>query len=141
MNKLIDRLDKAFQLTDDLVNGLSSTDLSLTLSNLPSNTIGEQVWCIVGARESYLQAIIHDHWIGFSCSLTDVSNHKNVMNSIQTSSLSLMEYIQSTDLTEIQTDFLFTLLEHEVMHHGQLIRYMYGNKLTFPESWTERYTV
>lgn len=45
------------------------------------------------------------------------------------------------NLTENQTDFLFTLLEHEVMHHGQLIRYIYGNILRFPDSWTDRYTV
>jgi hypothetical protein len=33
------------------------------------------------------------------------------------------------------------LLEHELQHHGQLIRYVYGNKLEFPESWKKRYTV
>ncbi|MBK8233243.1 MAG: hypothetical protein IPK72_22375 [Candidatus Eisenbacteria bacterium] len=33
------------------------------------------------------------------------------------------------------------LLEHEVQHHGQLIRFVYGNGLTFPESWKVRYTV
>ena len=32
-------------------------------------------------------------------------------------------------------------LEHEVQHHGQLIRFVYGNALTFPESWHDRYTV
>ena len=33
------------------------------------------------------------------------------------------------------------LLEHEVQHHGQLIRYVYGNRLSFPGSWKRRYTV
>lgn len=141
MNKLIERLNTTFSLTEDLVNGLTIHELALTLGDLPSNTIGEQVWCIVGARESYLQAIIHNEWVGFSCSLNDLSSHSSVVDSLETSSRSLMEHIQSTELTDTQTDFLFILLEHEVMHHGQLIRYMYGNKLTFPKSWTERYTV
>jgi spore coat protein CotF len=33
------------------------------------------------------------------------------------------------------------LLEHEIQHHGQLIRYIYGNKLTFPNGWKQRYNV
>jgi hypothetical protein len=33
------------------------------------------------------------------------------------------------------------LLEHEIQHHGQLIRFVYGNRLSFPESWNQRYTV
>jgi hypothetical protein len=40
-----------------------------------------------------------------------------------------------------RTDLAFLLLEHEVQHHGQLIRYVYANGLTFPGSWNERYTV
>ena len=39
------------------------------------------------------------------------------------------------------TKLRFALLEHEVQHHGQLIRFVYGNKLSFPESWNKRYTV
>ena len=38
-------------------------------------------------------------------------------------------------------EYLFALLEHEVQHHGQLIRYCYGNKIAFPQSWHDRYTV
>lgn len=141
MTKLIDRLSATFALTDDLARGLTVEDLTLHLGDLPSNTIGEQIWCIVGARESYFQAIIHDGWTGFSCSLTDLKSHSNVMASLRNSSESIMQYSQSAQFSDSQTDYLFTLLEHEVMHHGQLIRYIYANKLTFPESWTERYNV
>lgn len=52
-----------------------------------------------------------------------------------------MEYLEENQLNEGQTEFLHELLEHEIMHHGQLIRYMYGNKLGFPKSWSDRYTV
>ncbi len=44
-------------------------------------------------------------------------------------------------LTPAQQELAFDLLEHEVQHHGQLIRFVYGNKLTFPPSWHKRYTV
>ncbi|OJF94629.1 hypothetical protein [Alkalibacterium sp. 20] len=141
MKKLVERLNAAFNLTEDLVNGLSVQELELTLGDLPSNTIGEQIWCIVGARESYLQAVIHNEWIGFSCSLKDLTSHSSVMDSLKSSSKACIDQIDSTDLNDTQIDYLFTLLEHEIQHHGQLIRYIYGNKLHFPKSWNERYTV
>lgn len=141
MSKLIERLTTAFKLTEDLVDSLSNDALKLSLGDLPSNTIGEQIWCMVGARESYLQAIIHSEWSGFSCSLTDVSSHSSVSDSLKNSSESCIDYIQSIEPNSIQTDFLFLLLEHEIQHHGQLIRYVYGNKLPFPDSWKDRYTV
>lgn len=141
MNKLIDRLHNAFSLTEDLVAELTSEDLLLTLGSLPSNSIGEQIWCITGARESYLQAIIHNEWVGFSCSLSDVTSRSNVLDALKHSSKSCIETLRSTELNDDQIDFVFQLLEHEVQHHGQLIRYIYGNKLTFPESWKTRYNV
>jgi len=49
--------------------------------------------------------------------------------------------INFADLSSGQVEFAFGLLEHEVQHHGQLIRFVYGNGLTFPDSWHERYTV
>jgi uncharacterized damage-inducible protein DinB len=33
------------------------------------------------------------------------------------------------------------LLEHEVQHHGQLIRYLYGLGIERPESWKQRYAL
>ncbi|WP_423188374.1 hypothetical protein ACO1PF_07105 [Alkalibacterium sp. f15] len=141
MEKLMERLNTAFDLTDDLVKNLSVQDLKLTLGDLPSNTIGEQIWCIVGARESYLQAVIHNEWVGFSCSLNDLTTHSSVMYSLKSSSKACIEQVDSKDLNDTQIDYLFTLLEHEIQHHGQLIRYIYGNKLSFPKSWNNRYAV
>jgi hypothetical protein len=45
------------------------------------------------------------------------------------------------ELTEARLDLAFDLLEHEIQHHGQLIRFIYANRLTFPRNWNERYTV
>ena len=49
--------------------------------------------------------------------------------------------VDFTDLSDAQVELAFGLLEHEVQHHGQLIRFVYGNKLSFPDSWNKRYTV
>lgn len=141
MSKLIQRLETAFNLTENLASLLSSNELTLTLGELPSNTMGEQLWCMVGARESYLKAIVHQEWSGFSCSLNDVASPLHVQSSLKDSSEKCLAYLSDNDLTDEQKDFVFLLLEHEVQHHGQLIRYIYGNSLSFPESWKNRYNV
>ncbi|GAB2488109.1 hypothetical protein GCM10008929_10740 [Alkalibacterium psychrotolerans] len=141
MTQLTERLETAFNLTEDLASSLSGEELRMQLRDIPSNTIGEQMWCIVGARESYLEAIIQNEWIGFSCALTDVTSPSRVLESLTASSADCLSYLQKNELNSIQTDLLFSLLEHEVQHHGQLIRYVYGNRLRFPKSWKSRYNV
>jgi hypothetical protein len=47
MKILTDRLGKAFDLTFDLIQNITSEDLSLKLDGLPSNAIGEQIWCMI----------------------------------------------------------------------------------------------
>ncbi len=134
------KLDRSFKLTYDLVSHLDEQSLSLDLPNLPSNRIAGQLWCIVGARESYTKAIETGSWKGFSCSLTTPRVKESVLTALDTAHKRMNE-IEFTSLSETQIELAFTLLEHEIQHHGQLIRFVYGNKLTFPESWNTRYTV
>ena len=138
---LIKKLKRAFVLTQELVEYLDEVNLQSKLPGLPSNTIGEQLWCMVGARESYLKAIKHNGWVDFSCSLKDTTSKNDVVCAILASSKTVVDFVTDAELNEKQLEFLHELLEHEIMHHGQLIRYMYGNKLGFPRSWSERYTV
>ncbi len=141
MRLAIERLEKAFDLTADLVAVMAEKDLKRKLGDLPSNTIGGQLWCIIGARESYLKAMVSEGWSGFSCSLDDPDSKERVMEGLNRSAGNILTFLASGDLSEVQLEFLFTLLEHEVQHHGQLIRYFCGNRLSFPTSWNKRYTV
>jgi hypothetical protein len=134
------KLNRAFNLTYDLVYHLDETSLNLDLQNLPSNRIAGQLWCIVGARESYTKAIEMGEWRGFSCSLATPKIKKSVLDTLEETDKKLNE-INFTGLTDVQIDLAFDLLEHEIQHHGQLIRFVYANGLTFPESWHKRYTV
>lgn len=138
---LISRLDRAFKLTFDLYASLNEPTLQSKLKNLPSNTLGEQVWCIIGARESYFNAIENKSWIGFSCSLKDASSKQGVEDKLQSSYDQIQTLKQKTLTDPKELKFLFDLLEHEIQHHGQLIRYIYGNKLVFPDSWKKRYSL
>ncbi len=141
MNLIVKNINRAFTLTKDLVDYLEEVNLQSKLPNLPSNMVSEQLWCMVGARESYLKAIKNNGWVDFSCSLTDIKSKDAVMKSVSQSAVEVLDFLNGAVLNEQQLDFLMELLEHEIMHHGQLIRYMYGNKLGFPQSWSDRYTV
>jgi hypothetical protein len=134
------RLDRSFKLTHDLVSHLDEASLELDLRSLPSNRIAGQLWCIVGARESYTRAIKAGGWQGFSCSLTTPRIKSSVLAALEESHKQMNE-IDFTELSDSQIELAFDLLEHEVQHHGQLIRFVYGNGLTFPDSWNKRYTV
>jgi len=139
-NILKENLRRAFTLTHDLVIHLDEIALTLDLPNLPSNQISGQLWCVVGARESYLKAIEAGEWSGFSCSLKSPSVKQSVLEALESSSYRLNS-LDFENLSEKQIKLAFDLLEHEIQHHGQVIRYIYANKLTFPESWHKRYTV
>lgn len=134
------RLDRCFQLTHDLVMSLDEAFLLMDLPGLPSNQISGELWCVVGARESYIKAIEAGAWTGFSCSLATPQVKETVLLALEATRARLSE-IEFSNLSDKQIELAFDLLEHEVQHHGQLIRYVYGNKLTFPESWNKRYTV
>ena len=134
------RLERAIALTADLVDHLNGTALGADLPNLPSNRISGQLWCVVGARESYCAAIEAGEWQGFSCSLKAPGDKVAVLAALQ-SSAERLSGIDFESLADRQIELGFDLLEHEIQHHGQLIRYVYGNRLSFPDSWHERYTV
>ena len=138
--KLKAHLERSFKLTHDLVAHLDEASLGLDIPGLPSNRIAGQVWCIVGARESYLKAIAAGGWQGFSCSLTSPRAKEPVLAALDATQQSLGEF-DFAHLGDAQLDLAFALLEHEVQHHGQLIRFVYANMLTFPDSWQKRYTV
>ena len=138
---IIKKIERAFNLTYDLIKSLSEDQLLLRLNELPSNRICDQIWCIVGARESYFNAVKNGGWCGFSCSLREPQIKENSLNSLDNSSSLLIKYCIARKLDVTQFDYLFDLLEHELQHHGQLIRYIYGNRLKFPESWKRRYSV
>ncbi|MBL8101501.1 MAG: hypothetical protein JNM02_03140 [Anaerolineales bacterium] len=141
MDKILkEKLERAFKLTHDLVTHLDEKSLRLDLPNIPSNRISGQLWCMVGARESYIKAILAGSWQGFSCNLAEPHIKDSVLDALEATYNQLGE-INFTNLSDAQTDLAFNLLEHEVQHHGQLIRFVYGNGLTFPDSWNKRYTV
>lgn len=134
------RVIQAFQLTLDLAKQTNSKNLKSKLPNLKSNKIGEQFWCIIGARESYLNAIKNGEWKGFSCSVNDSFSPEEIIAKLSQTQQNFESLLQK-ELSETQTNFVLDILTHEVQHHGQLIRYCYALGIDFPKSWNQKYTV
>lgn len=141
MDILIKNVKRAFELTRDLVGNLSDEQLGKKLEHLPSNPIGDQFWCIISARESYLEAMKNEKWTGFTCSLEHTRSSAAIDECLNKSEKNMIDFLDQNDLSETQLSFLFDLHEHEIQHHGQLIRYIYANRIPFPKSWNSRYTV
>ena len=139
---IADSLDRSFTLYRDLIESLDETTLSSKLPQLPSNTLGLQLWCVVGARESYSRAIQANQWAGFACSLETVSVKTPVAEALARSAQAVSDALKSIETyTDVQNRLIIDLLEHEAAHHGQLIRYLYALKLTIPASWKSRYAL
>lgn len=143
-NILTEKLKRTFELYEDFVQQLQEEKLGLDLVGLPSNTIGQQLWCVVGARQSYLKAIAANGWQGFSCSLDwkSTENKAVILEQLEHSKIFFLAEIEKLQsLSTTQQSLLFDLIEHEAQHHGQLIRYLYGRKIAVPITWKKRYNL
>ena len=140
--EVIEHIKALFRAHQELAEILPNEAFGQKLS-IPSNTIGGQFWCLVGARESYTKAIKENGWAGFSCSMPqeDTNNKEKVLNSLIKTAQDFEQALKGVEWTNNRDDLLLDLLEHETQHQGQLIRYVYGLKYKFPKSWTERWAL
>ncbi|UYN89082.1 MAG: hypothetical protein KIT08_08270 [Anaerolineales bacterium] len=143
MDLLAARLDKATTLTNALAASLTSEQLKSHNGAAPSNTIGAQFWCVVGARESYARAFEAGAWQGFSCSLKEPEVPASVQAALAASQAGLHAALAAAEQpwNEARQHILYDLLEHEAQHQGQLIRYFYANRIPFPLEFAKRYAL
>jgi hypothetical protein len=135
------RLARSLDLTDALADSLSDAALAAHNGKAKSNTIGGQFWCLVGARESYGRAFKAGAWQGFACSLENSRSVESVKEKLRASRDSLARDLDAAELNDARIGILMDLAEHEVQHHGQLIRYFYANDLPFPAAFASRYAL
>ena len=136
------KLQRSFQLYSDLIDFIPEETLAQKLPELPSNTLGQQLWCVVGARNSYLKALRAGEWQGFECPLAwdKTTSKAEVKNSLEAIANEITSFLKKSS-EEVSKEILADLHEHEIQHHGQLVRYLYGLKLGVPESWKKRYSL
>ncbi|NSW53265.1 MAG: hypothetical protein HPY85_12230 [Anaerolineae bacterium] len=140
---VMDHLHRSFQLFGELAEQLPESALARSLAE-PSNAIGEQLWCVIGARESYARAILNDGWAGFRCSLSyeDARGSKPAVQAALARSAAALDALPpDLEWSDTRQQLLLDWLEHEVQHQGQLIRYLYGLGYRFPDSWAQRWAL
>lgn len=138
------KLRDSMQLYDELAAALPEASLPRKLPAVRSNRIGQQVWCVVGARESYARAVVAGEWEGFRCSMTapDCESLSAVREALCRSRKEVERCLVSdASWSDPQSGFVLALLEHEAAHQGQLIRYLYALDLPIPEGWKSRYAL
>lgn len=141
---IINSFNRSFKLYNGLLDSIDNHTLESKLPGLPSNTVGQQLWCVVGARESFSRAIAANQWSGFACSLEkdEVGDVTAVSHALHRSEKAILTALQTIEsYSDTQNQLIIDLLEHETAHHGQLIRYLYGLKLTIPDSWKGKYAL
>ena len=144
MQRLIDaRLDAVFRLYDELIASLDGAQLRQSLP-VPSNPIGSQLWCVVGARETWARAMEKGTWGPFGCSIAsfeDAHEPGLVAQALATSASAFREAALATAADETRTDFKLGLLEHESQHLGQILRYILGLGIEPPPGWKKRFAL
>jgi hypothetical protein len=137
-------LRRSIGLYEELAAGLPEAALRERLPGLPSNTLGQQLWCVVGARESYSRAITAGEWSGFRCSLAweRCDAKRDVVKALSSSGSDILGALSGGDsFNDRQNQLMLDQLEHEAAHQGQLIRYLYALRLPIPDSWKSRYAL
>jgi hypothetical protein len=138
------RFERANLLYTDLVAALNPEQLGSRLGDLPSSTIGQQLWCVLGARESYPRAARAGEWQGFT---SPVEGEGLTAPDVVGAALTATSADVAAWLDELADDdeqgltYALALLEHETQHHGQLIRYLYGLRIPRPASWQRQYAL
>lgn len=144
MQQLVDaRLDAVFELYDELVASLDGGQLRRSLP-VPSNPLGMQLWCVVGARETWARAMETGAWGPFSCSLEsfeDTMKPELVVAALAGSASAFREAASASDADAARTDFKLALLEHEAQHLGQILRYLLGLGIEPPPGWRARFAL
>ena len=138
------RLARANTLYVDLVDTVTPAHLGSRLADLPSDTVGHQLWCVLGTRESFPAAARAGQWQGFTSpvegeQLTDPAALRAALESTAADVDAWVEGLSGDD--EQSFAYALALLEHETQHHGQLIRYLYALDIPRPATWREQYAL
>jgi len=140
----LESLGRSIGLFRELSEALPEPSLALRLPAIRSNTLGAQLWCVVGARESYARALAAGGWTGFACSLSGAGTlRKDEVRRALAESARAIEAAAAglAAFDPARSRLLLDLIEHEAAHQGQIIRYLYALELPIPAGWRARYAL
>ena len=145
MNHLLRRrLERSNTLYLDFVDTIPSEHLGSHLRDLPSDTIGHQLWCVLGARESFPTAARAGEWQGFTSPVDrdGTADAATLRTAFTQTAADVDAWVAAIDAAdEDSLRYVLALLEHETQHQGQLIRYLYGLGIDRPHTWQQQYAL
>lgn len=138
-------------MTYDLLAQLNTDDLAQTLPFPTSQSLGYQFLCMLGTQESWMSKLSRGEWVGWSCSLSTEDGPpptpEQIRKSLQAADARMNELLQQGDLLRTfpngtaPLEHYLRLAEHEALHHGQLINFIYALELPIPESWADNWAL
>jgi hypothetical protein len=132
---VIQHIEDRFQSWLDLAEAVEDATLLEKLAAPKYKSLREHFWCVIGGRESYINAVSAGQWDGFGCSLETVERPEVIEKMTETQGSFIAAVKAVDDWTPQRDELLTSLLEHETMHEGQVIRLMYGLEKDLPSSW------
>lgn len=145
MNDLLRRrFERSNTLYLDFLDTVPESRLGSRLADLPSDTIGHQLWCVLGARESYPRAAQAGQWQGFTSPVTaeQTTDAAALRSAFVQTAADLDAWIAGLAADDEESlRYVLALLEHETQHQGQLIRYLYGLGIDRPHTWQQQYAL
>jgi hypothetical protein len=131
---VIRNLVARFDAYSDLINQTDDAALQRKLPVERHKSLTEHLWCVVGARESYAQALTCGQWQGFTCSMAGYSqdDFRSALKKSAAAVMTALDEIEAWD--EARESLLADLAEHEAMHEGGIIRHLYGTDSPIPAS-------
>ena len=136
--------------TYDFLDVLKPTDLPLRLPFSESDTLYNQLWCMLGTTESFAKRIAAGSWQGWDSSLSydpDEVTLGDIRQQLEASDQTLFAALLQHDLLTPYADgsiplrHYFRLVEHESHHHGQLINFIFAHNLPIPQSWADEWAL
>ena len=145
MNDLLRRrFERSNTLYLDFLDTVPESRLGSRLADLPSDTIGHQLWCVLGARESYPRAAQAGRWQGFTSPVTaeQTTDAAALRSAFVQTAADLDAWIAGLAADDEESlRYVLAILEHETQHQGQLIRYLYGLGIDRPHTWQQQYAL
>ena len=145
MNDLLRRrFERSNTLYLDFLDTVPESRLGSRLADLPSDTIGHQLWCVLGARESYPRAAQAGRWQGFTSPVTaeQTTDAAALRSAFVQTAADLDAWIAGLAADDEESlRYVLALLEHETQHQGQLIHYLYGLGIDRPHTWQQQFAL
>ena len=131
---IIDNLTQRFGFYADLATQVDDDTINAAMDIPRQRSLGQHLWCIVGARESFATAIEAGEMCGWSSSVTQFERDEFIAKLKQSAQILLAAIDGVGEWTPQRHKLLAQVAEHEVMHEGQIIRLLFGLQKPLPSS-------